>query len=166
MKVCIYARVSKDEQNIENQIEPLLDYAKLYKYDVVSIYKDKVSGGDSNRKEFIQMLKDARLRRFETVLVWSLDRFSREGIRQTLSYIERLRRYGIGLKSYTESWLDTTQEGMGELLLAIFSWVAEQERRRISERTKEGLKNAKNVGKRGKDKRPRATDGYKKRWKK
>jgi len=166
MKVAIYARVSKDEQNIENQLEPLLNYAKLYNYDVVSIYKDVMTGGASNRPEFQRMLKDARLRRFETILVWSLDRFSREGISNTLNYIKRLRQYGVNLKSYKETWVDTTQEGMGDLLLAIFSWVAEQERRRISERTKEGLRNAKNVGKRGKDKRPRAKAGYYKRWEK
>jgi DNA invertase Pin-like site-specific DNA recombinase len=38
-----------------------------------------------------------------------------------------------------ESWLDTSDEGMGQLLIAIFSWIAKQERQRISERTKAGL---------------------------
>jgi len=51
-------------------------------------------------------------------------------------------------------------------LIAIFSWVAEQERKRISERTKAGLRNAKNVGKRGKDKHKRDNLGYKIRWSK
>ena len=72
--------------------------------------------------------------------------------------MKKLKTHGIGLKSLQEPWLDISEDGMGELLIAIFSWVAKQERMRISERTKEGLKKAKNVGKRGKDKKKR--DGY------
>ena len=81
----------------------------------------------------------------------------------TLSYLKRLKENGVYIKSLQEPW-DTRDEGMGNLLIAIFSWVAEQERRRISERTKEGLKKAKNVGKRGKDKKPRRKSGYYLRW--
>ena len=49
----------------------------------------------------------------------------------------------MALKSLQESWLDTSDSGMGELMIAILSWVAKQERLRISERTKAGLKIAK-----------------------
>ena len=144
----IYSRVSTSEQNIENQVELLKRLCSEQNFTLFKIYRDKVSGGSANRPEFQQMLKDARLRKFEIVYVWSLDRFSREGINNTLSYLKLLKSQGVSLKSMQEGWLDTSDDGMGELLIAIFSWVAKQERIRISERTKAGLRNAKNVGKR------------------
>jgi len=163
-KVAIYARVSTEDQHLENQIKQLENLALSYNNKIVRIYKEKVSGGSTTRPEFHRMLFDARMKHFDIVYVWSLDRFSREGIRNTLSYLERLRKYNVGLKSLQESWLDTTEDGMGELLIAVLSWVAKQERKCISERTKAGLRYAKNVGKRGPDKKPRKKIGYLKRW--
>ena len=112
----------------------------------------------------------AKMGKFDTILVWSLDRFSREGIRNTLSYLGKLRDNNVSLRSLEESWLDTSDKGMGELLIAILSWVAEQERMRISERTKAGLVIAKANGRVGgrrngsKDKKKRSNSGYIKRW--
>ena len=173
----IYSRVSTTEQNIENQVKLLKNLAFQQNFTLFNIYRDKVSGGSANRPMFQQMLRDARLRKFEVIFVWSLDRFSREGIKNTLSYLKQLQNQGVALKSMQESWLDTSDDGMGTLLIAIFSWVAEQERKRISERTKAGfyvdkegvtrsVKKNKAVGKRGKDKHPRDNLGYKLRWKK
>ena len=162
----IYSRVSTKEQNVENQVKLLETLSSEQNFKVYKVYRDKVSGGSANRPEFQQMLKDARLRKFERLYVWSLDRFSREGIKNTLSYIKQLQSQGVSLKSMQESWLDTADDGTGELFIAILSWVAKQERKRISERTKAGLKNAKNVGKRGKDKKKRDNLGYKIRWSK
>ena len=163
-KAVIYARVSTGEQNPENQIEQLKTMQKLQNYMLIGEYIDYVSGGSANRPEFQRMLNDARLRKFDVILVWSLDRFSREGINNTLSYLKHLKNHKVSLKSLKEPWLDTSDTGMGELLIAIFSWVAQQERQRISERTKAGLANAKNVGKRGPDKKKRDNLGYKLRW--
>jgi DNA invertase Pin-like site-specific DNA recombinase len=112
------------------------------------------------------MLSEARQHKFDIVLVWALDRFSREGILNTLSYLKTLKQHNVALKSLQESWLDIRYEGIGELLIAIFSWVANQEKKRISERIKAGLKGKKNVGKRGKDKGKRRKSGYYLRWKK
>ncbi len=168
-KCAIYARVSTADQNLGNQIESLKTYASLHNNKVVEIYKDIMTGGASNRPQFQQMLKDARLRQFDVIYVWSLDRFSREGIKNTLSYLKQLQNQGVALKSLQESWLDTSDDGMGTLLIAIFSWVAEQERKRISERTKAGLARSNKVGGRpmgSKDKKPRGKAGYYNRWKK
>jgi DNA invertase Pin-like site-specific DNA recombinase len=60
--------------------------------------------------------------------------------------IERLRRDGVRLKSYREEWLDAATPGVAELLTAILSWVAAQERERIRERVKAGLARAKRHG--------------------
>ena len=112
------------------------------------------------------MLEDAGRREFDLLLVWALDRLSREGISNTLGYLERLKKNGVALKSLQESWLDTRDDGLGQLLLAIFSWVAQQERRRIVERTKAGLERAKKAGKQlgrphgARDRKERRKSGY------
>jgi len=168
MKIAIYARVSKNDesQDPQNQLNPLRDYAKAIGGEVVSEYVDLASGGNGDREHFLQMLNDADKRKFDLLLIWALDRFSREGISNTLGYFQRLQRNGAAIKSLKESWLDTQDAGLGQLLLAIFSWVAQQERMRIVERTKAGLERAKREGKRlgrpagKKDSRPRAKAGY------
>ena len=164
-KAGIYVRVSTTEQDPGNQLDVLKAFASQQNCKVMCVYQDIASGGSTSRPQFHRMLNEGRLGYFDTLFIWSLDRFSREGISQTLSYIERLKRYGVSIKSYTEHWLDTSSEGMGELLIAVMSWMAKQERQRISERTKAGLSRASNVGKRGKDKhkRRRRSDIGKKR---
>jgi len=168
-KAVIYARVSTEEQNLDNQIELLKNLSTEQNCKVSHVYTDKVSGGSANRPQFQQMLKDARLRKFDVIYIWSLDRFSREGINNTLSYLKLLKSQGVSLKSMQEGWLDTSDDGMGELLIAIFSWVAKQERMRISERTKAGLARSKKKPGRPKgkkDNKPRNKAGYYKRWSK
>lgn len=148
MKVALYARVSKDDdsQDLENQLQPLRKYAEAMGWRVVAEWTDKTSGGNSNRPSFIEMRKHVRQRHYDLILVWALDRFSRESMSNTLRYIEELRKYKTALRSLQESWLDTTDRGVGDLMLAIFSWVAQQERLRISERTKAGLAKARAKG--------------------
>src|SRR3989344_2657805 len=109
-KCVIYMRVSKSDktQDPENQKEPLKKMAESLGLKVVGHYTDMASGGNSNRPKFQQMLKNAKERKFDIILVWSLDRFSREGISNTLAYLEGLTKSGVGLKSLQESWLDTT----------------------------------------------------------
>jgi len=153
IKVAIYARVSKDEvasdgslQDPGNQLLPMRKYCEAMEWEISKEFVDRASGGSANRPEFQAMLAEVRQRHFDVVLVWALDRFSREGMTSTLSYIKQLRTYKTGLKSLQESWLDTTQEGVADLLLAIFAWVAAEERKKISERTKAGLAKLKAKG--------------------
>lgn len=152
VRVALYARVSLDEaaesaryQEVDNQLVPLRDLAKAIGAEVYEEYVDRSSGANPNRPAFRKMLQDGMLRRFEGVLVWKLDRFSREGISNTLAYIKQLKSRGVWVKSLTESWVDT-KDSTGELLISIFSWVAEEERRKISERTKAGIQRQKNLG--------------------
>ena len=154
MKVAIYARVSKDEaasdgslQDPENQLIPMRKFCNAMGWEVSKEFVDRASGGNSNRPQFQTMLAEVRQRHFDLILIWALDRFSREGITNTLSYIKQLKYYKTGLKSLQESWLDTSQEGVAELLLAIMSWVAAEEKRKISERTKAALAKLKASGK-------------------
>lgn len=147
MKAALYVRVSLDRdaddyrfQDPNNQVGPLTDWAKSIGYEIVETYVDRCSGGDSNRPDFLRMRKDAHQHKFDAILVWSLDRFSREGISNTLSYLKDLKRFNVGVRALQDSWFDTTKESsFAELIIAIFSWFAEHERTRISERTKAGI---------------------------
>ena len=146
VRVALYARVSLDEhcddkrfQDPENQLVPLREFAKALGYEVSVVYVDKMSGANPARPEFRRMLDDASMRRFQGILVWKLDRFSREGIIPTMAYLKRLRDRKVFLRSMTESWLDTSNEGIAEVMLAIMSWMAQEERLKISERTKAGI---------------------------
>ena len=156
MKVAIYARVSMEEtdrsnrrfQDPENQLKPLREFCQSFNWEVSedNVYIDRMSGANPARPEFRRMLSDAMQRKFSGIVVWKLDRFSREGIIPTMSYIKRLKDRGIWLKSMTEIWLDTQQEGITEIVLAIMAWASAEERKRISERTKAGIRRLKAIG--------------------
>jgi DNA invertase Pin-like site-specific DNA recombinase len=79
------------------------------------------------------------------VLFWSLDRFSREGALPTLKHLETLESYGVGYKSYTEQYLDSTGI-FKEAVISILAIVAKQERVRLSERTRAGIERARGKG--------------------
>lgn len=167
MKIALYCRVSKSDESQYpvNQLNPLRDYARALGGEITQEYVDMSSGSNGDRKEFLRMFDDIDKRKFDLLLIWSLDRLSREGISNTLGYIERLRKNGVTLKSLQESWVDT-DDGPGEVMIAVLAWVAKQERKRIVERTKAGLERAKRQGKRlgrpegKKDTKPRRKSGY------
>jgi len=81
----------------------------------------------------------------DLVLFWSLDRLSREGVLQTLNYLNRLSSYGVGYRSFTEQYFDSCGI-FREAVIAILATVAKQERLRISERTKARLESARRKG--------------------
>lgn len=154
MKVAIYARVSLDEkfddkrfQDTENQLVPLRDFCKSMGWEVYHEYVDRMSGANPARPQFREMMAEAMQRRFSGIVCWKLDRFSREGIMRTMAYIKELKDRGIWLRSMTESWLDTSQEGITDIVLAIMSWASAEERKKISERTKAGMARKKAQGK-------------------
>ena len=103
------------------------------------------------------------------MLVWALDRLSREGPLATREIVHRLGRWGVQVWSYQESWTEAGGELL-DLLLAIAGWVARMESNRRSERTKAGLQRAVIQGKRlgrppgSKDRKKRSRRGYLLRW--
>jgi DNA invertase Pin-like site-specific DNA recombinase len=110
MKGALYARVStKDKgQSTENQLPELRRYAEAHGYTVYKEYVEKESAGTGNRSEFKALFADAHPHRFALVLFWSLDRFGREGALPTLQYLNQLEAWGVGYKSLTEQYLDST----------------------------------------------------------
>ncbi|MVN77757.1 resolvase [Hymenobacter sp. HMF4947] len=139
MRVALYARVStKDKgQTNENQLRELRAFAQRLGYSLYKEYCDQESGGSAERPQFQQLFVDAHQRRFDVVLFWSLDRFSREGVTETLNHLQRLTAAGVQFKSFTEQYLDST--GMfREAIIGFLAAIAKQERVRFSERIKAG----------------------------
>jgi len=108
-RAALYARVStKDKrQDTENQLAQLRQFCDAQGWTVVHEYVDKATGKHSDREQFQQLFADASQRKFDTALFWSLDRFSREGVRETLNHLERLTSYGVNYRSFTEQYLDS-----------------------------------------------------------
>ena len=149
-RVAIYLRVSTDDQHSENQLLQLREFCEQWEgHELVAEYVDRESGtrGRRERKDFDRMFADAARHRFDVVLFWALDRFSREGIRKTIAYFQRLDDCGVAFKSYTEPFLDTDNELIAHIVLGVSSYYAQQEALRISDRTKAGLERARKNGK-------------------
>lgn len=164
MKCVIYLRVSSSEQTTENQLPVLQKWVTDRGYELVEIYSENESAWKSGHQHELARLKaDATKRQFEIVLVWALDRLSREGAAAILNLVNTFKAYGVKVISYNEAWTEAPGE-IGEILYAIAGWVARMESQRRSERTKAGLERArregKPIGKRGKDKTPRKRSGY------
>ena len=147
MKAALYLRISTDKQELENQLEPLKMFARGRGLKVVQVYRDMATGKNSDRPALNRMLKDAHRHAFDVIVVWALDRLSREGMSRTVQLIEMLERMGVAVISYSEPYLDTTNELARNILLAVVSTLAKAERERISERTKAGLARVKRSGK-------------------
>jgi len=146
MKAAIYARVSTRDrgQDNENQLRELRAFAERLGYTVYQEYTDQDSGGKAERRQFQQLFQDAHQRRFEIVIFWALDRFSREGVTETLNHLQKLSAAGVQFKSFTEQYLDSTGI-FKDAIIGILAAIAKQERVRLGERTKAGL--AKTVAK-------------------
>ena len=134
-------------QDPENQLVPLRKWVAEKGWTVCEEFVDKGSGANPNRPRFLEMTAQAHQRKFKAVCVWKLDRFSREPMSIVLARVQRFRQLGVGLVSYTESWMDTTKDSpIADLVIAFMSWAAAEERRKISERTKGGIARRRAIG--------------------
>lgn len=146
VRIGIYARVSTDRQDTDNQLIQLRDFVAKQRWTIVAEYVDTVSGsGKKERSQFKRMMLEASQRRFDLLLFWKLDRLSREGTRKTLVYLTQLDGWGVSWRSFMEPFFDSCGM-MKDVVLAIMATLAEQERISISERTKAGLARARRAG--------------------
>jgi DNA invertase Pin-like site-specific DNA recombinase len=146
----IYARVSTDDkgQDPENQLSQLREWTQSAGHQIVHEYVEHESGRTANRKQFAALFEDASRRRFDCVLFWALDRFSREGMVPTIMHLQRLSSYGVSFHSYTEAHLATDNELVRNILLALPASLAKVEAQKISDHTKAGMARARAKGKR------------------
>src|SRR6516165_3417817 len=151
VRIAIYARVSTDDkgQDPENQLRQLRQWCANAGHELVHEYVDHESGrkGVNGRKQFAAMFEDAHKRKFDCVLFWALDRFTREGMVPTILHLQRLAACGVGFHSFTEPHLATDNELVRDLLLAVLASLAKQESKRMSERVRAGMARVQSAGK-------------------
>jgi len=133
LRVGIYARVStQDQQTLPLQIEALRKYARTRKWKIVLEVED-VGSGASQRKKREQLMRAARRRDIDCVLVWKLDRWGRS-LHDLVSTLKELTDLEVGFVSLTEAVdLNTA---LGRAMAGVLSVFAEFELEMLSERVK------------------------------
>jgi DNA invertase Pin-like site-specific DNA recombinase len=140
----LYARVSTVDQNCEVQLQDLRRYASQRFGQYHEFIDVGVSGAQRHRPQLDLLMKDARKRLFEVVLVWKFDRFARS-LKHLIESLDEFSSLGIDFVSYTEG-VDTTTP-TGQLLFHIVGAVAQFERDLIAERVRAGMAHARAMGK-------------------
>lgn len=139
MKAVIYARFSSDKQNeasIEGQLRECMDYAERTGITVIGNYIDRaLSARTDNRPEFRRMIKDSAKGCFDVVLVWKLDRFSRDRY-DSAHYKHILKKNGVKVISAKEN-ISEGPEGI--ILESMLEGMAEYYSAELSVKIKRGL---------------------------
>jgi DNA invertase Pin-like site-specific DNA recombinase len=133
-----YARVSTDGQSLDAQTDALKAAG------AGKLFADKISGSKRERPELDRMLD--QLRDGDVVTVTKYDRLARS-LKELLEIVKMIRARGADFRSVAED-IDTTTSA-GRLVFHVFASIAQFERERISERTKEGLVSARQRGRVG-----------------
>ncbi|MEA2053551.1 MAG: recombinase family protein [Candidatus Thermoplasmatota archaeon] len=154
-KVALYSRVSTQDQNPEMQKKALIEKAEREGWDY-ELFVEKESTRKTRPIKY-QLYQRLLKKEFEAVVVWKIDRWARS-VQELLREVTTLYERGVKFISLTDSIDLSSASGM--LQFNVMASFAQFERDIISERTKEGLKHARNVGKRGRDKKPRRKSGY------
>lgn len=143
MQVAIYARVSThDQQTLPLQLKAMRDYAKKRGWKVTREIQE-VGSGAKTRPRREELLKDARRRQVDAILVWRLDRWGRS-VSDLIGTIRELTDTGVGFVSLNEAFDLTTPAGKAlSGMLAVF---AEFERDILRERVKAGIAHARSMG--------------------
>jgi DNA invertase Pin-like site-specific DNA recombinase len=167
VRVGFYARCSTTdrEQDPETQLLPLREFASAQGWQVAGEFTDRASATDlRGRTAWRDLLDRAARRRVDCILCWKLDRCFRS-VAHMATTVEQLRRWGVGLRSYSEPWLDTSGASpVADLMLNILASFAQFEKALIAERVRAGMARAKRQGRPlG---RPGGTqaDGFANRW--
>jgi DNA invertase Pin-like site-specific DNA recombinase len=161
IRCALYLRVSTDDQDEENQFAPLEKRTIDRGWELTSVYREsETAWKDGHQPELARLLKDAARHKFDILMVFALDRLTRQGSAAILNLVNTFAVYGVKVISFNEPWTETLGE-TGEILLAIAGWVARMESDRKSQNTRAGIAKARKNGggRRGKDKTPR-----KRRW--
>lgn len=140
IKAVIYARYSSDnqrEESIEGQLRECMAFAERKGYKVIKSYADRAISGKraDNRPEFQQMISDSAKGEFDTVIVWKIDRFSRDKY-DSVIYKSKLNKNGVSVISATEP-IDNSPEG--KLMESIFEGFSEYYVKDLEMKTSRGM---------------------------
>ncbi|NUN04478.1 MAG: recombinase family protein [Bdellovibrio sp.] len=142
-KVAVYLRVSTQDQSTDMQRDELLQFVENRRWTVFQVYCDKATGTNGNRADLKQLMQDARLRRFDVVCVWKLDRFFRS-LKDLLVTISEFQALGIEFVALRDQ-IDLTTP-VGRLTLQVLGCLGEFEASLIKARVVAGLAQAKKRG--------------------
>jgi DNA invertase Pin-like site-specific DNA recombinase len=157
MKAAVYLRCSTSEQDTENQLAPLEKLAAARGWEVAVVYRESETAWRQNHQpELARLLRDCAGREYDILLVFALDRLTRQGSASILNLVNTFAVYGCKVVSYNESWTEAPGVA-GEIMLAIAGWTAKMESERKSQNTRAGIAKARlnGGGRRGKDRQPR-----------
>jgi DNA invertase Pin-like site-specific DNA recombinase len=146
-RAVLYLRVSTVDQTTANQERELREIADRMGCEITQVYKDHgISGakGRDKRPAFDRLCRDAAQRKFDLVMVWSVDRLGRS-LQDLAAFLSELHALRIDLFLHQQG-LDTTTPG-GKAMFQMMGVFAEFERSIIQERVRAGLKRAKAEGK-------------------
>jgi site-specific DNA recombinase len=151
IRVAIYARVSTEEQaeygySIDAQLDTLRNYCALYNKQIFGEYVDRGVSGKSTqgRYELHRLLKDAKDKQFDEVIVWKINRMARKNI-DLLQIVDLLDKNNIAFRSFSENF--ETETPMGRFALQMMGAVGELERNTIVDNVKMGHKQRAKTGK-------------------
>ena len=168
LKIGLYARVSKEEQNIDTQLVALRDYCQRTNYKIVEEYLDNgISGAKDSRPAFNKLMENIRAGKINCVMVYKLDRIGRS-LQHLLNLFEEFKNRGVEFISLTQNINTNTPEG--KMFLRMLMVLAEYERELIVSRINSGLERARIQGKilgrpkGAKDSKRRKRSGYLLRW--
>lgn len=148
VRAVAYIRVSTREQDEEVQRKAIEEFARARGIEIIKWYVDK---GESGAKTFRDrpsarlLLDELDVLKPDIVIGWALDRFGRTML-DTLNTVINLENRGYKVVTVREEWLQTLDDNMRRLVLAILSWVAEFERKRMRERQEEAWAQGKQKG--------------------
>ena len=146
-RVCLYVRVSRQEQSTERQLVELRELCENHNYTIVSEYIDEgISGGKKSRPALDQMLKDAMTRKFEMVVTLELSRLGRS-VQNMCEISSLLKSKNIDL--FVKNQNVDTSTIVGDFFFNIMNSVAQYEKDLIGERVRSGLENARKKGRIG-----------------
>jgi len=148
VKAALYARVSTEDrsQDPETQLYALRQFCETAGWEGIREYVDKARAKDYiNRRQWQELQRDARQRKFKVVVVFRLDRVFRS-VRECVNCLGDWHERGIAFKSLKEDVIDTTTSS-GRFMLQILAAVAELESAMIGERVSAGMARAKAQGK-------------------
>jgi Site-specific recombinases, DNA invertase Pin homologs len=139
-RAVLYARFSSDkqrEESVEGQLRECAAFAEHKGYTVVKTYADRAISGKraDNRPEFMQMIEDSKQKSFDTVIVWKIDRFSRDKY-DSVYYKNILKKNGVSVISATEP-IDDSPEG--QLMESIFEGFSVYYIKDLAQKTSRGM---------------------------
>jgi DNA invertase Pin-like site-specific DNA recombinase len=150
--ICVFVRVSSLKQEYNRQLAELNDYAKINGYSIVKTIATKISGNSNSeeRVDLQNLLESASQGEFKKVIVTEVNRLGRKA-KEIRTTIDKLHTLGISIVfknlSGIESLMDGKESFVTNIIIAIYSELAQEERRILVERIHSGLTEAKRKGK-------------------